>query len=113
MHLVAADGGPGDVLALSGPLTHASGMFLQPFLYQGGAILILETRENAEKRGAKILGVLAGCGEMADSFHRTRSSPDGKPIIGCIRRAVEDAGLMPDDIEGCCEGANLTKEHQS
>ena len=32
--------GPGDVLALSGPLTHASGMFLQPFLYQGGAILI-------------------------------------------------------------------------
>jgi acyl-coenzyme A synthetase/AMP-(fatty) acid ligase len=31
---------PGDVLALSGPLTHASGMFLQPFLYQGGAILI-------------------------------------------------------------------------
>jgi acyl-CoA synthetase (AMP-forming)/AMP-acid ligase II len=32
--------GPGDVLLLSGPLTHASGMFLQPFLYQGGAILI-------------------------------------------------------------------------
>ncbi|MDE2604561.1 MAG: AMP-binding protein [Burkholderiales bacterium] len=33
---------PGDVLLLSGPLTHASGMFLQPFLYQGGAILIQE-----------------------------------------------------------------------
>lgn len=32
--------GPGDVLLLSGPLTHASGMFIQPFLYQGGAILI-------------------------------------------------------------------------
>jgi acyl-CoA synthetase (AMP-forming)/AMP-acid ligase II len=32
--------GPGDVLLLSGPLTHASGMFLQPFLYQGGAVLI-------------------------------------------------------------------------
>ncbi|QHE83923.1 long-chain-fatty-acid--CoA ligase [Hydrogenophaga sp. BPS33] len=31
---------PGDVLLLSGPLTHASGMFLQPFLYQGGAVLI-------------------------------------------------------------------------
>jgi acyl-CoA synthetase (AMP-forming)/AMP-acid ligase II len=31
---------PGDVLALSGPLTHASGMFMQPFLYQGGALLI-------------------------------------------------------------------------
>ena len=33
-----------------------------------------------------ILGVLAGCGELADSFHRTRSSPDGKPIIGCVRK---------------------------
>lgn len=32
--------GPGDILLLSGPLTHASGMFLQPFLYQGGTILI-------------------------------------------------------------------------
>jgi 3-oxoacyl-[acyl-carrier-protein] synthase II len=36
---------------------------------------------------------------MADSFHRTRSSPDGKPIIGCIRNAIADAGLTPDDID--------------
>ena len=50
-------------------------------------------------RGAKILGVMDGCGEMADSFHRTRSSPDGKPIIGCIRNAFADAGLTPDDID--------------
>ena len=34
--------GPGDVLLLSGPMTHASGMFIQPFLYQGGAILVQE-----------------------------------------------------------------------
>ena len=40
-----------------------------------------------------------GCGEMADAFHRTRSSPDGKPIIGCIRNALADAGLAPDDID--------------
>jgi len=66
---------------------------------EGAAALVLENYESAVARGAKILGVLAGCGEMADSFHRTRSSPDGKPIIGCIRRAVEDAGLMPDDID--------------
>ena len=43
-------------------------------------------------RGAKILGVMEGAGEMADSFHRTRSSPDGKPIVGCIRNALTDAG---------------------
>jgi 3-oxoacyl-[acyl-carrier-protein] synthase II len=36
---------------------------------------------------------------MADSFHRTRSSPDGKPIIGCIRNAIADAGLEADDID--------------
>jgi 3-oxoacyl-[acyl-carrier-protein] synthase II len=36
---------------------------------------------------------------MADSFHRTRSSPDGKPIVGCIRNAIADAGLTPDDID--------------
>jgi 3-oxoacyl-[acyl-carrier-protein] synthase II len=66
---------------------------------EGAAALVLESYESATARGAKILGVLAGCGEMADSFHRTRSSPDGKPIIGCIRNAIEDAGLTPDDID--------------
>jgi 3-oxoacyl-[acyl-carrier-protein] synthase II len=35
---------------------------------------------------------------MADSFHRTRSSPDGKPIIGCIKRALDDAGIHPDQV---------------
>jgi 3-oxoacyl-[acyl-carrier-protein] synthase II len=53
----------------------------------------------ARARGAKILGVVAGCGEMADAFHRTRSSPDGKAIIGCIRNALADARLSPEDID--------------
>jgi len=66
---------------------------------EGAAALVLESLESAQARGAKILGVLAGCGEMADSFHRTRSSPDGKPIIGCIRNAIADAGLSPDEID--------------
>jgi 3-oxoacyl-[acyl-carrier-protein] synthase II len=66
---------------------------------EGAAALVLESLEHAKARGAKILGVIEGCGEMADSFHRTRSSPDGKPIIGCIRNAIADAGLTPDDID--------------
>jgi 3-oxoacyl-[acyl-carrier-protein] synthase II len=66
---------------------------------EGAGALVLESYEAAKARGAKILGVLEGCGEMADSFHRTRSSPDGKPIIGCIRNALSDAGLTPDDID--------------
>ena len=49
---------------------------------EGAGALVLESLEGALARGARILGVVAGCGEHADSFHRTRSSPDGKPIIG-------------------------------
>ncbi|HEY4920838.1 MAG TPA: beta-ketoacyl-ACP synthase [Xanthobacteraceae bacterium] len=66
---------------------------------EGAGALVLESHAAARARGAKILGVLAGCGELADSFHRTRSSPDGKPIVGCMRNALDDAGLTPADID--------------
>ena len=66
---------------------------------EGAGALVLESLEHATARGAKILGVVAGCGELADSFHRTRSSPDGKPIIGCIRNALTDAGMTPERID--------------
>jgi len=66
---------------------------------EGAGALVLESYEAAKARGAKILGVLEGCGEMADAFHRTRSSPDGKPIIGCIHNALDDASLQPDEID--------------
>jgi 3-oxoacyl-[acyl-carrier-protein] synthase II len=66
---------------------------------EGAGALVLESYESAKARGAQILGVMEGAGEMADSFHRTRSSPDGKPIIGCIANALKDAGLNPEDVE--------------
>jgi 3-oxoacyl-[acyl-carrier-protein] synthase II len=66
---------------------------------EGAGAMVLENYETALARGAEILGVVAGCGELADSFHRTRSSPDGKPAIGCIRKAIIDAGLTTDDID--------------
>ena len=66
---------------------------------EGAGALVLESYEAAAARGAKILGIVAGCGELADSFHRTRSSPDGKPIIGCVRNALADAGLAPEQID--------------
>ncbi|HLA20727.1 MAG TPA: beta-ketoacyl synthase N-terminal-like domain-containing protein, partial [Pseudolabrys sp.] len=66
---------------------------------EGAGALVLESYEAAKARGAKILGVVEGCGEMTDAFHRTRSSPDGKPIIGCMVNAIKDAGLSPDDID--------------
>jgi 3-oxoacyl-[acyl-carrier-protein] synthase II len=66
---------------------------------EGAGALVLESYEAATARGATILGIVAGCGELADSFHRTRSSPDGKPIIGCVRNALSDAGIVSDQID--------------
>jgi 3-oxoacyl-[acyl-carrier-protein] synthase II len=66
---------------------------------EGGAALVLENAASARARGARILGYVLGCGEKGDGFHRTRSSPDGAPIIAAIREAIEDAGLTPDDID--------------
>jgi 3-oxoacyl-[acyl-carrier-protein] synthase II len=62
---------------------------------EGAGALVLESLAHARSRGATILGVVEGCGEAADGFHRTRSSPDGKPIIACMTRALADAGIDP------------------
>ncbi len=66
---------------------------------EGGAALVLESLAGARARGARILGVVEGCGEKADSFHRTRSNPDGRPIIACLRHALEDAAVAPDSVD--------------
>lgn len=66
---------------------------------EGAGALVLESLEHAVGRGAKILGVVAGCGEVADSFHRTRSSPDGKPVIACMHQALADSGMKTEDID--------------
>src|ERR1700730_17663988 len=66
---------------------------------EGAGALVLESYEAAMARGARILGVVAGCGELTDSFHRTRSSPDGKPIIGCVRKTLADAGMTSEQVD--------------
>ena len=66
---------------------------------EGAGALILESYESARARGAPVLGIVKGCGEKADDYHRTRSRPDGTAIIGAIRNAIEDAGIAPDEID--------------
>ena len=68
-------------------------------LAEGAAALVLEDLDHALARGARVLGILEGCGEKSDSFHRTRSSPDGKPIIACMKNALADAGVGPEDVD--------------
>jgi len=66
---------------------------------EGSATLVLESYDSARARGAKILGVVRGTGERADTFHRTRSTPDGSAIIETITRSMADAGLTPAEID--------------
>jgi len=68
-------------------------------LAEGAAALVLEDFDHARARGARVLGILEGYGEKSDSFHRTRSSPDGKPIIASLRNALADAGVGAEDID--------------
>ncbi|HEY2248601.1 MAG TPA: beta-ketoacyl synthase N-terminal-like domain-containing protein, partial [Bradyrhizobium sp.] len=78
---------------------------------EGAGALVLESYEAAIARGASILGVVAGCGELTDSFHRTRSSPDGKPIIGCMLKTLVDAGMTPEQIDHINAHGTATPEN--
>ncbi len=78
---------------------------------EGAGAMVLESYESAIARGATILGVVAGCGELTNSFHRTRSSPDGKPIIGCMRKTLADAGLEPEQIDHINAHGTATPEN--
>ena len=78
---------------------------------EGAGTLVLESYEAAVARGAPILGVVAGCGELTDSFHRTRSSPDGKPIIGCVLKTLADAGMTPENIDHINAHGTATPEN--
>src|ERR1700761_2695834 len=78
---------------------------------EGAGALVLESYDAAMARGAQILGVLAGCGELTDSFHRTRSSPDGKPIIGCVRKTLADAGMEAEQIDHINAHGTATPEN--
>jgi 3-oxoacyl-[acyl-carrier-protein] synthase II len=78
---------------------------------EGAGALVLESYDAAVARGAPILGVVAGCGELTDSFHRTRSSPDGKPIIGCVYKTLADAGMTPEQIDHINAHGTATPEN--
>ena len=79
---------------------------------EGSGALVMESLESALKRGATVLGILAGCGETADDFHRTRSKPDASPATGSMRKALEDAGIGIDDVDYINAHGTSTPENE-
>jgi 3-oxoacyl-[acyl-carrier-protein] synthase II len=66
---------------------------------EGGSAVILETERHALARNAKIEAELAGCATASDAFHPVSPAPDGAGAAECMRRALENAGLQPSDID--------------
>ena len=66
---------------------------------EGAGIVILEELQFALKRNTKIYAELVGYGYTGDAYHITAPSPDGDGAVRCMRMAIKDAGLKPEDVD--------------
>lgn len=66
---------------------------------EGAGVLVLESLQHAQARGATILAELAGYGASADAYHITSPAPEGEGAQRCIRQALDSAKLNPEDVD--------------
>jgi 3-oxoacyl-[acyl-carrier-protein] synthase II len=66
---------------------------------EGAGIVVLEEYESARKRGAPILAEVLGFGMSSDAYHISAPSEDGDGAIRCMRAALQDAKLNPEDVD--------------
>lgn len=66
---------------------------------EGAGMVILETMEDAVKRGANILAEVCGYGATADAYHITSPDPEGKGAGNAMKRAMIEAHISPEDVD--------------
>ena len=67
-------------------------------LGEGAGMVVLEELERAKRRGATVYAELTGYGTTADAFRITDSHDEGRGAIACVKQALADAGLRPQDV---------------
>ena len=85
---------------------------------EGSGILVLESLEHAQSRGAKIIAEVVGYGANSDAYHLTSPTPDGSGPAGSVKLALQDAGIEASDIDyvnahGTATGANDAAESKA
>ena len=66
---------------------------------EGAGIVVLETLEHAQKRGAHIYAEIAGYGANSDAYHITSPAPHGEFQAKCMQLALDDAGMKADEVD--------------